>query len=198
MLTKFLHSKIITKGNEGEQNRCIEFFAQLSFDDEINKDIQKDTEFVTKVKEIVNNPSKVKYKSLLKSCEQLIWILEKDHNKPKVTTDKECKDEKDQHIMISYNRNSRELCLQIKQKLEEMGNRIWIDVDDMRGSTLDAMANAIDNARCVLMCVTENYRQSINCQAEAEYAFKNEKKIIPVIMQEGMGINEVEIISIYF
>ena len=198
MLTKFLLSKIITKGNELEQKNCIDFFAQLSFDDEINKNIQKDTEFVTKVKEIVNNPSKVKFKSLLKSCEQLIWILEKDQRKNKTTSKKESKDEKDQHIMISYNRESRELCLQIKQKLEEMGNRTWIDVDDMRGSTLDAMANAIDNARCVLMCVTEKYRQSINCQAEAEYAFKNEKKIIPVIMQEGMEINEVEIISIYF
>jgi hypothetical protein len=35
------------------------------------------------------------------------------------------------------------------------------------------------------MCVTEKYRQSLNCQAEAQYAFKLNKKIIPLIMQSG-------------
>ena len=47
------------------------------------------------------------------------------------------------------------------------------------------MANAVDSCKCLLMCVTEKYRQSINCQAEAKYAHKRNKKIIPVIMQNG-------------
>ena len=50
---------------------------------------------------------------------------------------------------------------------------------------LDSMANAVENSCCVLMCVTEKYRQSINCQAEAQYAFKLTKPIIPCIMQKG-------------
>lgn len=87
--------------------------------------------------------------------------------------------------MISYNRESRDLCVIIKEKLEELGMRVWMDVSDMRGSTLEAMAQAVERAECVLMCVTEKYRQSINCQAEARYAFKMQKKIVPLIMQEG-------------
>jgi hypothetical protein len=35
------------------------------------------------------------------------------------------------------------------------------------------MATAVENAYVVLMCVSENYRQSVNCQAEAQVSFKS-------------------------
>jgi hypothetical protein len=47
------------------------------------------------------------------------------------------------------------------------------------------MANAVENSCVVLMCVTEKYRQSINCQSEAQYAYKMGRPIIPLIMQRG-------------
>lgn len=49
------------------------------------------------------------------------------------------------------------------------------------------MSDAIENAKCVLMCVTEKYRQSVPCQLEAKYAMKLNKIIIPCIMQKGYG-----------
>lgn len=49
------------------------------------------------------------------------------------------------------------------------------------------MAKAVESSQCVLMCVTEKYRQSLNCQSEAQYAFRLNKKIIPLIMQKGYG-----------
>jgi hypothetical protein len=88
------------------------------------------------------------------------------------------------HIMISYNRDSRDLCLQIKGELESLGYRIWIDVEDIHGSSLESMAKAIEDSFCVLMCMTEKYKQSTNCRAEAEYAFQLNKPIIPLIMQK--------------
>lgn len=49
------------------------------------------------------------------------------------------------------------------------------------------LSNIINNldAYCVLICVTEKYRQSLNCQAEAQYAFKLNKHIIPLVMEKG-------------
>ena len=43
--------------------------------------------------------------------------------------------------------------------------KVWVDVDNMGGSTLDAMADAIENAQCVLMCVSERYKMSNNCRS---------------------------------
>lgn len=55
----------------------------------------------------------------------------------------------------------------------------------MHGSSMNAMAKAVENSFCVLICVTEFYRQSLYCQAEAEYAFKLNKPIIPLILESG-------------
>lgn len=50
---------------------------------------------------------------------------------------------------------------------------------------MDAMAEAVENCYCFLMCVTEKYRQSEPCQAEAKYANRLKKPIIPLLMQAG-------------
>ena len=94
-------------------------------------------------------------------------------------------DEMPSHVMISYNTASRDLCLKIKADIEAAGHKVWIDVNDIHGSSLNSMAEAVENSYCVLICVTEKYRQSINCQAEAQYAFRINKPIVPLIMQSG-------------
>ncbi len=87
--------------------------------------------------------------------------------------------------MISYNRQSREMCLQIKAELEKSRFKVWIDVEDISGSSLESMANAIENSFCILVCMTEKYKQSPNCRAEGEYAFQLNRPIIPLIMQKN-------------
>ena len=42
------------------------------------------------------------------------------------------------HIMISYNKECRDLCLKIKKDLENDGHKIWIDVEDISGSSLES------------------------------------------------------------
>jgi hypothetical protein len=59
---------------------------------------------------------------------------------------------KTDHIMISYNKESRDLCLKIKSALEKDGHKIWIDVEDIHGSSLESMALAIERSKCVLIC----------------------------------------------
>lgn len=87
--------------------------------------------------------------------------------------------------MISYNRESRDLMLKIKEELEKlvMGFKIWIDVEDIHGSSLESMATAIEQSQCVIVAMSEKYKLSTFCRAEAEYAFQLNKKIIPLILQ---------------
>ena len=37
---------------------------------------------------------------------------------------------------------------------------------------MNAMADAVENSEFVIMCMSDSYKQSTYCQAEAEYAFK--------------------------
>jgi hypothetical protein len=178
-LRECLKDLLINKGIVIEKQYVLRVYAQLSFDEEINKELSQDKELIDYLDKVNNNPN-LELKQLKKSAEQLSWIL-KDANKTKTHLAKI----RANQLMISYNTASRDLCLKIKQSLEDEKFKVWIDVDEIHGSSLDSMAKAVESSDIILMCVTEKYRQSVNCQAEAQYAFRLNKKIVPLIMQKG-------------
>jgi len=47
------------------------------------------------------------------------------------------------------------------------------------------MAHAIENSICILMCVTEKYKESNFCRLEAEYLVQKNKPFIPMLMEKG-------------
>jgi len=89
------------------------------------------------------------------------------------------------HIMLSYNWGSQPIVLKIAESLKNAGFKIWLDVEQMHGSTLEAMADAVENASCVLICMSEKYKDSPNCRLEGEYTNKNKKLFIPLMMQQN-------------
>ena len=48
--------------------------------------------------------------------------------------------------------------LRVAKSMRERGFRVWVDTEMMSGSTLDAMAAAVEGAHCVLICITERYK----------------------------------------
>ena len=177
-LTASLKTLILT-GIEVEKQHAIQLLAQLAFNEQVNAELDKELELKDYVQQTAMQTS-FEFKNLKKSCQDFLWILKND----KIENIKPVLPSED-HIMISYNTGSRELCLKIKEELERFNFKVWIDVNEIHGSSLESMANAVEKSECVLMCVTEKYRQSLNCQAEAQYAFRLNKCIIPLIMQPG-------------
>ena len=166
---------IMHKGNEFESMFALDLFIQLSFSEQIQKDMAKDVE----IKNFIDaNSPNVRIKKRLEALNWNLFKKEIKENNPAITQDQK-------HIMISYNTCNRDIVLKIKENLESHGYKIWIDINDIHGSSLESMANAIENSFAVLICISERYRESINCQAEAQYAFKIKKPIIPLILQKG-------------
>ncbi|CAF4116404.1 unnamed protein product, partial [Adineta steineri] len=87
-------------------------------------------------------------------------------------------------IMISYSHKEKVLCKQLYDELTKSGYRVWIDFDQMHGNVMDAMAQAIDRSEIIIICMSEQYRQSNFCRAEAHYAFQRQRRIVPVLMQK--------------
>lgn len=42
------------------------------------------------------------------------------------------------------------------------------------------MAKAVEDSKLVIVCMSENYKESPSCRTEAEYAFRLQKPVIPV------------------
>ena len=89
------------------------------------------------------------------------------------------------HIMISYCWANKELVKKVHAELVRMGLQVWFDEDEMHGSLIDRMAEAVEGSRAIVLCYSQNYKNSGNCRGEAQYAYKCKKPIIPVRCQEG-------------
>ena len=89
------------------------------------------------------------------------------------------------HVMISYQWDSQEVLVEVKKRLDASGYRVWMDLEEMGGSTLETMAKAVENSAVVLICLSERYKESPNCRSEAEYTYKLGKDIIPLMMQRN-------------
>jgi hypothetical protein len=68
------------------------------------------------------------------------------------------------HIMLSYCWAQQEIVLRIRKELGARDYRIWIDVEQMQGSTVVAMADAIDCAYAVCYGISADYKESANCR----------------------------------
>jgi hypothetical protein len=88
-------------------------------------------------------------------------------------------------VMLSYEWRTQQQVLRLRDILMEQGFTVWMDVDRMMGSTLEAMAIAIEQSDAIIMCVTHRYKESQACRTEAEYAYSRKKKLIPVMMEKS-------------
>ena len=159
-----------------DQNHVLTCLWNLSYDEKICEVMKRDKDLNQTLNNIRNlSPSE----EMQKKSAGILFTLT-DLNK-KVDSKTQLKNN---HIMISYNWASKEMCTKIKDELKARGYQVWIDVEQIYGSTLASMAEAVENASVFLMCVSEKYYQSPNCRLEAEYAVKLQKPIIPLVMQQ--------------
>ena len=75
------------------------------------------------------------------------------------------------HVMISYQWDVQTLVIKLKDRLQADGYKVWMDIDEMGGCTLESMAKAVENASVVLVCVSQKYKESPNCRSGTLYNF---------------------------
>ena len=59
----------------------------------------------------------------------------------------------------------------------------------MQGSTVEAMADAVEDAAVMCYGISKAYKESTNCRLEAQYAFQQKKDMVPLMMEEGYRAN---------
>jgi hypothetical protein len=169
--------KLIFYGNQIEKEYSIILLHQLSFDKSVMQSIQNDSKLIRNIKDQIKLSNGIaKSAQFNKRCKDFLWSLgirmDKRGETPKSYfsggesrqgsfEEEEPKAHKKKQIMISYNTQSREVCVKIKNALEQMGFAIWIDIENIHGSSLEAMAGAIENSDCILICMTEKYKVMI-------------------------------------
>ena len=90
-----------------------------------------------------------------------------------------------EHVMLSYNWGHQKEIKQIMQALRSRGYNIWIDIEKMQGSTVEAMADAVEGAAVMCYGISQAYKESANCRLEAQYAYQQQLDMVPLMMEDG-------------
>jgi len=170
----------------------LELLVQLSFSEQIRKDMNETKEFDKILKKLAKKDSsnledkvdQTIYIHIKNAIERLKWNL----------TDKAHKNSVSQitqldagHVLLSFALSNRDPCSEIKHKREQFNIKCLMGINnsDSKSWSIRKMRDNVDRSACVVICLTESYRQCNDCQLEANYALIKGKKIILLIMQEG-------------
>ncbi|KAJ3066918.1 hypothetical protein HK102_007532, partial [Quaeritorhiza haematococci] len=88
-------------------------------------------------------------------------------------------------IMLSYQWNSQELVVKIKEEMVKRGLRVWMDVHKMTGNIYQKMAEGVLKSTVFVPCLTNAYEKSANCKSELCYARDMKKTIVPNHLETG-------------
>ena len=82
-----------------------------------------------------------------------------------------------EHVMISYNWSHQEMIKRINLALQRRKYRVWIDIEKMQGSTLEAMSAAVEEAAVVVLAISKAYKESANCRLEAQVRYVGQSRL---------------------
>ncbi|CAF0867622.1 unnamed protein product [Adineta steineri] len=174
----FIECATKTKFEALIQQRALENLLIMSFDKNVCKNLKENTTFIEYITTVSKNPTQ---SDLQRAAESLLWILTKDETSEVSQTNQSSETTYD--IMISYSHKDKDLCFQLYDRLQKDNFRVWLDREQMHGTPLEAMSNAIENSEFVFICMSDGYKQSGYCKMEAYYALERQRCIIPLVMK---------------
>ncbi|CAH1239414.1 Hypp5821 [Branchiostoma lanceolatum] len=179
--------QLMDEGDEEEQLHAIRAISQLAFHPSNREKIRPVVPQLRKFKSSRNS-------DIAAAAGGALWQLQdaesrqhkhKDVKSDDRDADNSRKGSSGRHVMLSYQWDSQEIVKKIKTALEANGYNVWMDIDRMGGSTLQAMAGAVENASVLLICMSRKYKESANCRGECEYARERGTDIIPLKLEDG-------------
>ena len=175
---RVLTSRIKTSSDDEERASAVEALWMLAFANS-NKDIIREGDGTMEILRTLHHSQNAEVQ---KAAAGALWEIEGKTARDKADKTKEGSGN---HVMISYQRDAQEIMIQVKNQLQANGCRVWMDLEQMSGSTLETRAKAVENAAVVLICVSQRYKESPDCRSEAEYAYQLGKDIIPLMMEKN-------------
>ncbi|KER32887.1 hypothetical protein T265_12732, partial [Opisthorchis viverrini] len=87
------------------------------------------------------------------------------------------------HLMISYKHSTQQIMLKVRDELRCRGYIVWMDVENMYGSFVDAMAKGIEQAAGVILGISQEFKNSPHCRQEVKYAYSLGIPLFPLTLE---------------
>jgi hypothetical protein len=167
---------IVYHGNEIEQEYAFKLINQFCFDKTIAMDIKIDRQFLKLLKDI---SLKIDEKHHI-YVESILWLMNERLEIQDLAINE---DDLFKHIFISFHETNKSECLQIALFLESLGYKVWIDVEN--NSSIKDVSQHIQLSWCVIILMSDIYKENNKCRHEAEICLRLKKSIVPVTLQNS-------------
>ncbi|KAK6476774.1 hypothetical protein HHUSO_G23263 [Huso huso] len=172
---------MMESGSSREKIFAIKVVWQLAFHQTTREKLKENSDLMKLLEEL----SKDSDSGVSNTAQGARWVIEKQAEEKSKTKRESSQPETTGHVMISYQWENQKVMLEVNKRLQSVGIKVWMDVEHMAGSTLQAMAEAVEKAYVVVICISPKYKESPNCRTEAEYSFQLRKEMIPLMMQRN-------------
>jgi len=160
--------------------------------------VEQHTQFLVKALEWERNQRQTSYLLIGEErlqAESWLKVRFKEEQPPCIPTDLHCEficeSTKNAHnlmtqVFISYSETDKLFMQRIRQTLIREGFTVWTNQTDIQTGTgfQEEINKGIEQADNLLYLISPDSIQSKYCQTEWEYAFANNKRIIPLLIQE--------------
>lgn len=185
----------------------LEICSQFAFEEPCLDYFCRETQLESLVETIVKNEDgEGEFALVMREAEGLLWTLRGGEKQqpspappppssaaalPQFNQDEEDEEEASppatlpKKIMISYSWAQKEVALKVAANFRMQGLQVWQDVQDMKQNIMESMAQGVLESHAMVILLSKNYKESANCQREANYAAKRGKKIIPLVVVDG-------------
>ncbi|CAF1154434.1 unnamed protein product [Didymodactylos carnosus] len=156
------------------QLHALKILISLTFHNDGKRLLENNHDFLDHLRVIIESSKLMDFQNI---ADGILWRLS--------SKDEKTESKYQYDMMISYAHKDKDICHQIHKSLINDNYRVWIDLERMHGIIMEAIANAIEQSRCVLICMSDTYSHSPYCQSEAQYAFEKRRLLIPLKVQDG-------------
>lgn len=182
----------ILKLDEDNKELCIELILSLCFIKSIKIKIQQDDSVMPIIQEEAVASKDVEISRLCRLVNDIVTgVIDKHIETKSAGTGKEscfkAMNAKSSIVMISYCNKDKEICKKLNDIFKSKGLKTWFDENNE--NILDSFVEAIDSAKCVLVCYSEQYKMNSKCRIEVEYALKCKKPIFYVKVASEYNID---------
>lgn len=90
-------------------------------------------------------------------------------------------------IFISYSPEDKLISTNISNELIKNDHHVWIDTNN--DNNLENIIDIIEQSHIMIVCMSEKYEKNHFCRIQAEYAFKKQIKILPILIEKYYQID---------
>ncbi|CAG2257469.1 unnamed protein product [Mytilus edulis] len=151
-----LFEAILNLDKPEEQALTARVLWTMTFDDDVATELKSSSNLLDRLEML----SKSSDKAVKNNVKGLLYNIERISKKEKKDITDKPTQQKGKTLIYKLFWNEKEIVLKLKGLLQEKGIQIWIDTEKMRGSTLEAMAHAVECSTRTYLYV-RSYKRSL-------------------------------------